>query len=69
MKPTANLRFVERVKITHIDNFGTSTGTAIRILQQWWDDDSWKHVNRFDADGKPVSTGEWRDVPIEKENT
>jgi len=76
MKPTPKLRFVEReagfeqydVKVT--ERHGTEVcyrPKKIRILQQWWDDDSWKHVNSFDADGKHISTGKWIDIPLETE--
>jgi hypothetical protein len=52
MTPTPRLRFVER-------DLGY---TKIRVLQQWWEDKVWfnhstQHFN-----------GEWRDVPLEKEN-
>jgi hypothetical protein len=63
MTPTPKLRWVERFQPV----IGTNYGGTVRILQQWWDDDSWKHVNRFDADGKHVSIGEWKDVPYERE--
>jgi len=65
MTPTPQLRFVERVKITHIDNAGNATGTAIRILQQWWEVKTYIHTNG-ELDGEIVK-GEWRDVPLEKE--
>jgi hypothetical protein len=72
MTPTPKLRFIQRdgpFMGFHKGSDGSETTMhqKIRILQQWWDDDSWKHVNRFDADGKHVSTGEWRDVPLEAE--
>ena len=52
MTPTPKLRFVERI-IT----FDSITKNALvkNILQQWWEHTQW------DAEG------EWRDVPIEKE--
>ena len=65
MKPTNKLRFVERlVPITE------NTGTRVRILQQWWEQSSMGEVN-LGFGSFPVGEvkGEWRDVPIEKENT
>jgi len=56
MTPTPKLRFVERNKvIVNNEGFGAAT-TCVRILQQWWD---------FNSGAIP--DGEWRDVPIEKE--
>ena len=61
MTPTARLRFVERnepvvLRGERFDNWR-------KVLQQWWVDDSidgqWVH-------GSPEK-GEWRDVPMEKE--
>jgi hypothetical protein len=60
MTPTPKLRFIERVKITHIDNSGNATGTAVRILQQW-------HVPIGGDKTSDHYKGEWRDVPLEKE--
>lgn len=72
MTPTPRLRFIERLKITHIDNAGNSTGMAIRILQQWWEDKNIVlSIHVEDRDGNPMPSpirGEWRDVPLEKEN-
>jgi len=65
MTPTPKLRFFERV--VPAPEYGEGVGKTVRILQQWWDDDSWKHVNHFDADGKRVSIGEWKDIPCERE--
>lgn len=61
MTPTPRLRFVERLKITRIDNAGNSTGMEIRILQQWWT------VTGTEPEFQD-HFGEWRDVPLEKEN-
>lgn len=57
MYPTPRLRFVERVKYTHIDAVGNATGITIRVLQQWY---------AYDID-YPATKGEWKDVPLEKE--
>lgn len=51
MKPTNKLRFVERVV-----PITETTGRQVQILQQWWE---YEHVAETD--------GEWRDVPLEKE--
>ena len=52
MKPTTNLRFVER-------DLGY---TKIRVLQQWWAFDPDSHY-----DWTLKVNGEWRDIPLEKE--
>ena len=52
MTPTSKLRFVERF----VPVIGTNYGSTVRVLQQWWQD----------TDFNP-SSGEWRDVPVEKE--
>ena len=63
MKPT-KLRFVERVEIT-----GEITGRTVRILQQWWETNN--TINFGFGGEMPIgeTKGEWRDVPIEKEQT
>jgi hypothetical protein len=59
MTPTPKLRFVERFQIIEQRPDGFSTGRTDRILQQWWEDKNFV-----------LSVlGEWRDVPIEKEQT
>jgi hypothetical protein len=37
------------------------TVVLVRVLQQWWEDRIYKGSNWF------VEGGEWRDVPVEKE--
>jgi hypothetical protein len=59
MKPTLKLRFIERVVPT--PDYGENTGKIVRILQQWWEDNS---TDVYWVDGAP---GEWRDVPLEAE--
>lgn len=54
MTPTFKLRFVERFRPI----VGTNHGGKIRVLQQWW---------AIERDGQITPTGEWRDVPMEKE--
>lgn len=56
MTPTNKLRFVVREEI----DYGNSsdiwvTARFVRILQQWWE-------------SKTDASGEWRDVPVEKEH-
>jgi len=57
MKPTPQLRFVERVVPISKD-----TGTRVRVLQQWWATDP---DNEMDFMLKV--NGDWFDVPLEKE--
>ena len=59
MKPTAKLRFVERVEIT---------GRTVRILQQWWETNNTINLGFGELPIGEIK-GEWRDVPIEKEQT
>jgi hypothetical protein len=56
MTPTPKLRFVERSKIIVNDQGCGAATTHVRILQQWWEYNS-----------GAIPNGEWRDVPIEKE--
>ena len=58
MKPTAQLRFVER---SQPDYPGANIGRVIRILQQWWEDE------KGDLEIGIIVYGEWRDVPLEQE--
>ena len=66
MTPTPKLRFVDRVV-----RINETTATRVRILQQWWENKNIVlaiHVE--DKDGNPLpppTHGEWRDVPLEKE--
>ncbi len=57
MKPTAKLRFVERVELT---------GRVVRILQQWWETNNTINLGFGEMPIGEIK-GEWRDVPIEKE--
>ncbi len=58
MTPTPKLRFVERVIAVPATD---GVGRTVRILQQWWEKpDSFDMITAL-----PV--GEWRDVPLEKE--
>ena len=61
MRPTAHLRFVERVEL--MDPGPPATGRAVKVLQQWWasyPDDETDFVLQVN--------GEWRDIPLEKES-
>ena len=56
MTPTPKLRFVEReVYISQPQTPNVAEKTAVQILQQWWEHTEWN------------AEGEWRDVPVEKE--
>ena len=60
MKPTTNLRFVERLvpAVVH----GEPVLKAVRTLQQWW-----AHDPDCYEDFVLKANGEWRDVPLENE--
>jgi len=62
MKPTFKLRFGERVETVYDDPAGFSTG---RTLPQWLEKSS---ADQYTASIAGDPLGEWRDVPIEKEN-
>jgi hypothetical protein len=68
MKPTAKLRFVERV--VPAPEYGQDIGKTIRILQQWWEDKNIVlAVHITDKEGNTLPSpnhGEWRDVPLEE---
>jgi hypothetical protein len=72
MTPTNKLRFVEREVLIFSNEFGCSNTRTVRILQQWWEDRNvMLMVHITDKDGNPVPSptlGEWRDVPVEKNN-
>lgn len=61
MNPTTKLRFVERV----IDSGEWGKKTQ-KILQQWWQGGMSMNIGFAEV---PVGeqTGEWRDVPVERE--
>lgn len=69
MTPTNKLRFVEReVPMSQFyiatDGFGNTMPAkqTLKILQQWWEGIMFDFIT-----GNQV--GEWRDVPVEKEET
>ncbi len=59
MTPTPKLRFVERqhgYKVLYGGEYKVPNN--VRILQQWW---------QVASTGQITTNGEWRDVPLEKE--
>lgn len=64
MTPTAKLRFVEREVQVPVQGDFVVTYKTVRILQQWWEKDI---ASQYTAAIAGDSSGEWRDVPIEKE--
>ena len=58
MKPTMQLRFVEKdIMVPHPQQKNVSYVKTVRVLQQWW---------AVERDGQITPTGEWREVPLEK---
>jgi len=67
MTPTTRFRFIERT--VPAPEYGEDIGKTVRILQQYWEDH-----NRFlkatsSGNGPWINhyAGEWRDIPLEKE--
>jgi hypothetical protein len=65
MKPTPQLRFIERY--VPAAELGENIGKQVRILQQWWEEDVPTANIGFGEIQLKQPTGEWRDVPLEKE--
>jgi len=67
MEPTLKLRLVERV--VPAPEHGEGIGKKVRILQQYWEDHSrfLKATQSGNDPGVNHYAGEWRDVPLEKE--
>jgi hypothetical protein len=65
MKPTPQLRFFER-KLP-APEYGENLSKTVRTLQQWWEKST--TINLGWTGDMPIglAKGEWRDVPIEKE--
>lgn len=63
MIPTTKLRFVEREIQVPVQGDFVVTYKTVRILQQWWETKIFAHGEWI------VTASEWRDVPIEKEQT
>ena len=64
MNSTQKLRFVEREIQVPVQGDFAVTYKTVRILQQWWEKDI---ADRYTAAIAGNPSGEWRDVPIEKE--
>jgi hypothetical protein len=74
MKPTPQLRFVERIVYEKTESPGyyvdvgeILAGRKVRVLQQWWEEDVPTANIGFGEIQLKQPTGEWRDVPLEKE--
>ena len=70
MKPTPKLRWIEReVSTPHPKYTNVSETKTVCILQQWWETNN--TINLGFGGELPIgeTKGEWRDVPIEKEQT
>ena len=68
MTPTPKLRFVEREIFVPFEDYKDVVQTKIgRILQQWWQTNN--TINLGFGGDIPIgeTKGEWRDVPLEKE--
>ena len=67
MIPTNKLRFVKRLQVTSRQN-GLQKET-IHVLQQWWETVPMGTINTGWSGDIPLGDvkGEWRDVPLEKE--
>jgi hypothetical protein len=57
MTPTPKLRFVERDSYSKNGEHFVEP-FKVRVLQQWW---------QVASTGQITTNGEWRDVPLEKE--
>ena len=67
MTPTPKLRFVERK--VYVNEVTALELVKKTILQQWWETNN--TINLGFGGDIPIgeTKGEWRDVPIEKEQT
>ena len=63
MTPTPRLRFVERQHGYKTTDGKDVMPNMVRILQQWWEDED----RLFNVVTNTIK-GEWRDVPVEKED-
>lgn len=70
MEPTNKLRFVERsvpmhpfYKTTDAQGNLVQATQTYRVLQQLWEEKRWAH------DDWIIVSKEWRDIPLEQENT
>ena len=62
MTPTPKLRFVERQHGYRTTDGKDVMPNMVRVLQQWWEDED----RLFNVVTSTIK-GEWRDVPVEKE--
>jgi hypothetical protein len=74
LKPTPQLRFVERIRYDrsgapgyYLEKGETVAGIKMRVLQQWWEEAVPTANIGFGEIQLKQPTGEWRDVPLEKE--
>ena len=65
MTPTPQLRFVERV--VPAPEHGEGIGKTVRILQQWWENNLTMNLGWTGDMPIGKGKGEWRDVPLEKQ--
>jgi hypothetical protein len=65
MTPTLKLRFIERV-VPALE-YGENMGKTVRTLQQWWEKSVTLNLGWTGDMPIGLAKGEWRDVPIEKE--
>ena len=64
MKPTNELRFVEREVEIHLADCLLPTVKTVQVLQQKWENTYWT----VDESGCKYIESEWRDVPVCKED-
>ena len=66
MTPTSKLRFVERDSYSRNGEHFVEPH-KVRILQQWWQTHATGATSTNGKDWTTTYAGEWRDVPVEKE--
>jgi hypothetical protein len=70
MTPIFKLRFVERTVQVPFQNYKDVTESkTVRILQQWWQTHATGMTSTNGEDWVTTYAGEWRDVPLEEEQT
>ena len=68
MTPTSRLRFVEREIQVPVSPYQNVVQTkTVRILQQWWEKSVTINLGWTGDVPLRKAEGEWRDVPVEKE--
>jgi len=68
MTPTSRLRFVER-EIGYSKTGNITDLHTVRILQQWWEKSVTINLGWTGEMPLRKAEGEWRDVPLEEEQT